>query len=102
MLSDAYKQGQTRVMLPNIWRFAEPLLISFGCVTTTQEVLITKVRLPESNQVIIRLIHPIGAPLDLGKQPPQLTKFLDKDEIPVIKLVFNPCVTKRSHSTSYH
>ena len=37
---DAYKQGRTRVMLPDIWMFVEPVLAGFGCVTT-QEALVT-------------------------------------------------------------
>ena len=41
MLLDTYKQGQTRVMLLNIWGFAEPLLTGFECVTTIQEALVT-------------------------------------------------------------
>ena len=35
MLLDPYQQGQTRLMLPDIWGFAQPLLTDFGCVTTT-------------------------------------------------------------------
>ena len=33
-LLDAYQQGRTEVMLPDMWGFAEPLLRGFGCVTT--------------------------------------------------------------------
>ena len=35
------KQGRTRVMLPDSWWITEPLLKGFGCVTATQEALVT-------------------------------------------------------------
>ena len=36
MLLNTYKLGRARVMLPDIWVFAEPLLTSFECVTTKE------------------------------------------------------------------
>ena len=76
----SYRQVQTSMMLPDMWMFAEPLSIGFGCITTTQEALMTDLGQANWERPPQPKIDTSGwciFGIDLGQQPSQLAKFLD-------------------------
>ena len=61
---DAYKQGLTRVMVSGTQGFAQPLLTGFGCVTTTQEALVTdQGQADREGPSQPKMTHPVDAPV---------------------------------------